>query len=63
HTYREGNSVADSLANEGVTDMHTSFYSSTDLLPISTKLLMLQDSMQLRVLIKKVTSSPGIFYD
>ena len=34
HTYREGNSVADSLANKGVIDRACSTYTSTDGLPM-----------------------------
>ncbi|CAK9171365.1 unnamed protein product [Ilex paraguariensis] len=49
HTFREGNAVADSLANKGVIDGYSLAYIAADGLPMTTKQLILQDSRQIRI--------------
>ncbi|CAK9135235.1 unnamed protein product [Ilex paraguariensis] len=48
HSYREGNTIADSLANQGVLARTSSTFSSSDSLPVTTRLLMLQGRRQIR---------------
>ncbi|CAK9178692.1 unnamed protein product [Ilex paraguariensis] len=43
YTYHEGNKVADSLANKGVSDMQSITYESTESIPMQMKLLMMHD--------------------
>ncbi|CAK9147016.1 unnamed protein product [Ilex paraguariensis] len=70
HSYHEGNTVADSLANQGALTKVSSTYSSPDSLPTATRLLMLQDRRQIRNLrlrlkrtdqISKSMSEPLVF--
>ncbi|CAK9171010.1 unnamed protein product, partial [Ilex paraguariensis] len=49
----EGNSVAVSLANKGVLDRVSQTYTSTNMFPISIRLLIQQDQQEIRSIRKK----------
>ena len=55
HVYREGNAVADALANLGVRDRELSIYTPSSQIPTTVKLLLQQDGRQMRALRKKIS--------
>ena len=56
HSYREGNMVADALANKGVSDKRSFTYICTSSLPSQIKLVMMQESRKIRSLRKRILS-------
>ena len=54
HTYREGNAVADSLANTGVIDRESHSYDSPNNIPVVMRFLMQQDSRNIKSLRKRL---------
>ncbi|CAK9154842.1 unnamed protein product [Ilex paraguariensis] len=54
HVYREGNSVADALANQGVMDQSTRLYLNQGELPISIRLLLQHDQREIKAIRKSI---------
>ncbi|CAK9136532.1 unnamed protein product [Ilex paraguariensis] len=63
HSYRESNTVADSLATIGVQNRASVTYSSSATLPIQTKQLLWQDQRQIRSLRSTVKASRHLNLD